>query len=469
MSRAMESATLSTRSALDLRVILVGRTGLDAKLRLDPGIELIRSRTPLDAMGELADPIDDESPSRAVVVVSAEAEPDEPHALAEFVDGLRVIDPEVCVLRVGVAGEAAPRPYDGQLDREATGEHVRQALRRAAPSTPPSHASPPASTEDSASAAHTQAQSVGRPRAEVRSGAGLGMAGSPSDGPAAGDEQLVEALLRGRDPLPEAMAVVRARVGSPDVRFVSEHEPKPHEAVAVRWKGRVYGWLASESCDPMRLAPHSAWLAAWIRLGEQQHDLREAAFTDPLTGAWNRRYFDRFLDAAIDQALKARLSLTVLVFDIDDFKQYNDRYGHAAGDEILAETVRLLRSVIRPSDRVCRIGGDEFAVIFHEPEGPRDPSSRPPESIYDIAQRFQQQICNHRFPKLAEDAPGTLTISGGLATYPWDGRNAEELLERADQLALESKTAGKNAITMGPGAMRVCGRGSPRGEGPALG
>jgi diguanylate cyclase (GGDEF)-like protein len=145
------------------------------------------------------------------------------------------------------------------------------------------------------------------------------------------------------------------------------------------------------------------------------------------------------------------------MFDIDDFKQFNDRYGHAAGDEILRETVRLLRSVVRPSDKVCRIGGDEFVVIFHEPGGPRQPGSKPPSSIAAIAKRFQDAICAHKFPKLGREAPGSLGVSGGLATYPWDGRAAAELLARADELSLQSKRTGKNTITFGPGAERECG------------
>jgi len=204
------------------------------------------------------------------------------------------------------------------------------------------------------------------------------------------------------------------------------------------------------------IASLSAWLSAWVRLDAQHRELRHAAFTDALTGAWNRRYFERFMDAAIEQAREARRTVTLMVFDIDNFKQYNDAYGHGAGDEILSETVRLLSAVIRPTDRVCRVGGDEFAVIFYEPEGPRDATSSPPESIHDIAMRFQQQICSHKFPKLGEDAAGTLTISGGLATFPWDGHNAATLLERADQLSMASKRQGKNALTFGQGAEKVC-------------
>jgi diguanylate cyclase (GGDEF)-like protein len=104
--------------------------------------------------------------------------------------------------------------------------------------------------------------------------------------------------------------------------------------------------------------------------------------------------------------------------------------------------------VVRPTDRVCRIGGDEFAVIFYEPKGPRESGSRHPQSIHAIADRFQSQIRGHKFPRLQE-APGPLTVSGGLATYPWDGATAADLLAKADQLALESKRQGKNVITIG--------------------
>ncbi|MEM7623373.1 MAG: GGDEF domain-containing protein, partial [Planctomycetota bacterium] len=206
------------------------------------------------------------------------------------------------------------------------------------------------------------------------------------------------------------------------------------------------------------MAAHAAWLAAWMRLSGQNRALRRAAFTDPLTGAWNRRYSSRFLHAAVEKARVARRSLTVLYFDIDGFKRYNDDYGHAAGDEILVEVVRALRAVVRPSDRVCRVGGDEFVVIFYEPDGPRRVDSKPPESVYVLTKRVQQQIRERKFPKLGHEAAGRLTISGGLATYPWDGADAESLLHAADELAIRSKRQGKNAITLGPGAERVCGQ-----------
>jgi PleD family two-component response regulator len=74
--------------------------------------------------------------------------------------------------------------------------------------------------------------------------------------------------------------------------------------------------------------------------------------------------------------------------------------------------------------------------------------------VFQIARRFQDAIAAHKFPKLGREAPDTLAISGGLATYPWDGRTPVELLARADELSIQSKRSGKNCITLGPGAER---------------
>ena len=83
------------------------------------------------------------------------------------------------------------------------------------------------------------------------------------------------------------------------------------------------------------------------------------------------------------------------------------------------------------------------------------PGSTPPETVEQIAARFQDQICQMKFPKLGIDAPGTLSISGGLATYPWDGTDPDSLIRHADRLALESKRKGKNVITFGPGVQQI--------------
>ncbi len=412
----------------ELRVILVGRTGLDSALRQDPALELIRAKTPLDAVGELATPIDSDSPRQALVIVGQDIQgtlAPSPASAQEFELALRLVDPAVQI--VGVQGEH--RAFDREIDAHLGADAVRGLAGLA-----PLPAKPPAL--QLAGAEDHAPHSAGDPGPDPT-----------DDGSSLGDAAIVEVMLRGRDVLGAALAVLRARVGDPSVEFLSS---PADSTVPVESSGAVHGHLSALSAPPELLRPHARWLARWLRLRDQQAQLRDAAFTDALTGAYNRRYFDRYLASAIEGARASQWNVSVLMFDLDNFKSYNDSYGHDAGDELLTETTRLLRSVLRPSDRVCRIGGDEFAVIFHDPHGPRTADSKPPASVFEIATRFQEQIRGHKFPKLAHLAPGTLTVSGGLATFPWDGSTPSELLARADERAMQSKRQGKNAITIGP-------------------
>lgn len=489
------------------RVILVGRTGLDQTLRRDPQIELIRCRDTIEAIGELGDPIDHESPEQAIVIVAPDAIEDSARERKQLINALRLIDPAVRVLIVGDhAGE-----FDASVQRnQSLGDLVDQIAASLDQSEPapvtlrfidPGQASQPETQPVTKPQRQTKpepvpavsdatgperkpevkvvvrnedfehrAQRTFEQQDDIHRSIILGDT-SPSDFPATpvtaipvvhDDEPVVHAMLKGRPIIEPAIAQINARLGRSDITLVQGDEPNASLGVPVIVGDKAVGilccpdtaWLNTNG--RLLLATHARWLSTWIRLEAQQSELRRCAFTDALTGAWNRRYFDRYLTAAIEQSRRARRSLSIMVFDIDSFKHYNDTYGHGAGDEILIETVKLLTSVIRPSDRVCRVGGDEFAVIFYEPEGPREAGSKPLESIYQIACRFQTQICQHRFPKLGTEALGTLTISGGLSSYPWDGHDGASLLESADRCAMESKRQGKNAITLGPGAESVC-------------
>lgn len=482
------------------RVILVGRTGLDQTLRRDAQIELIRCRDTIEAIGELGDPIDHESPDQAIVIVAPDAIEDTARERKQLINALRLIDPAVRVLIV--ADEAGE--FDASIQRSQSLDELTEQIAASLDQTEtapvtlrfidPSQAPEPntgPSVEPAASKAAEETHPEPKPEVKVvvknedfehraqrtfeqqddiHRSIILGDT-SPSDVPATpaaplpvvhDDEPVVRAMLKGRPIIEPAIAQINARLGRSDITLVQGDAPNASLGVPAIVGDKAVGILCCPDTKWLNtngrilLATHARWLSTWIRLEAQQSELRRCAFTDSLTGAWNRRYFDRFLTAAIEQSRLARRSLTIMVFDIDSFKHYNDTYGHGAGDEILVETVKLLNSVIRPSDRVCRVGGDEFAVIFYEPEGPRAQGSKPLESIYQIACRFQHQICNHRFPKLGSDALGTLTVSGGLASYPWDGHDGASLLESADRCAMESKRQGKNAITLGPGAESVC-------------
>ncbi|QDU70955.1 GGDEF domain-containing protein [Mucisphaera calidilacus] len=277
-----------------------------------------------------------------------------------------------------------------------------------------------------------------------------------------GDVDLIDALLAGVDALRVMLLDVFAgQTGVSGASLVSGDDVThpPGVSVDVVHEGVTYGRLVVTSrLDVATLRRWAAWMARWLMLADRQNQMQELAFSDPLTGVRNRRYFDRFLQRALERAREERSQVTVLVFDIDNFKMYNDRYGHAAGDTILRESARLMQSMVREHDVVARIGGDEFAVVFWDASGPRQPNSRHPHDVLQAARRFQKALCSHEFPELLEGAASTLTISGGLASYPWDGRTATELMERADQMALSSKRQGKNAITFGPGAAdKSCG------------
>jgi diguanylate cyclase (GGDEF)-like protein len=188
-------------------------------------------------------------------------------------------------------------------------------------------------------------------------------------------------------------------------------------------------------------------LPSLMRIAGRCESLHRLAITDHLTGAYNRRYFYHLTNHVLSRSKDEGFRATLLLYDIDDFKQYNDRYGHAAGDDILRDTARLMKQVCREQDIVARIGGDEFAVLFWDSE-PRKEGSEPLRDIFAMAERFRTAVSEHHFPSLGQDAQGVLTISGGLASYPENGETCLELLQQADHAMRETKQAGKNGIRL---------------------
>jgi len=189
--------------------------------------------------------------------------------------------------------------------------------------------------------------------------------------------------------------------------------------------------------------------------------LERLATEDDLTGLKNRRYIWEFSRQIIEHARTENGRVTLLVFDIDDFKRYNDVYGHFAGDEVLKQAAVLVQRCCRGHDVVGRIGGDEFAVVFwDEPQAkpaavPTKVSERrsaradhPKEAIF-IAKRFVRELEKSElstFGGLGPGGKGVLTISGGLASFPRDGSTIQELFQQADKALLEAKRSGKNRI-----------------------
>ena len=225
----------------------------------------------------------------------------------------------------------------------------------------------------------------------------------------------------------------------PDAEPVLRLPGRPARVLVPRAGGRV------APAAQRRAQGVQGLLGALVDSARRTESLHQLAITDHLTGAYNRRYFYFVTDQILLHARQRRPHVTLLLFDIDNFKRYNDAYGHAAGDEILRQTTEMMRRITREQDIIARIGGDEFAVLFWDDE-PRKPDSQPPDTAFALADRFRNMVETHEFPSLGPEAKGVLTISGGLATFPTDGRTCRELLRRADRALKEAKLSGKNGV-----------------------
>ncbi len=163
----------------------------------------------------------------------------------------------------------------------------------------------------------------------------------------------------------------------------------------------------------------------------------EMAVVDTLTGLHNRRFFDTNFPASVEQAARAGKPLCLMVLDIDHFKHVNDSYGHDAGDQILKSFASRVRRTIRASDMVCRLGGEEFAVVM--PDTGMEVGTK-------IAERVRSVIESDLFTYAPDRPPLRVTVSIGLASR--DGASsAEPLMRRADSALYRSKEAGRNRVT----------------------
>jgi len=166
----------------------------------------------------------------------------------------------------------------------------------------------------------------------------------------------------------------------------------------------------------------------------------ELATIDELTQLFNRRHFDRVLGQEVERARRYKHDLTLAMVDVDHFKKYNDTNGHQAGDRALSTIAKILKDSFRKTDIVCRYGGEEFAVIMPE-------TTRKEGNGVDFVDRARQRV--EEAGLFFEDRDGrktTLTISGGVATFPGQAADAEKLVKLADQTLYRAKSLGRNRI-----------------------
>ncbi|MBA3503856.1 MAG: GGDEF domain-containing protein, partial [Deltaproteobacteria bacterium] len=206
--------------------------------------------------------------------------------------------------------------------------------------------------------------------------------------------------------------------------------------------------IASLSAKNQALLEMNRELEAKIH--ERTHELAEAnarlaqlAVTDGLTNLYNHRHFHERLTLEVERSQRSGLPLSLLMLDVDHFKQFNDTFGHPAGDEVLRQLARVLADTRRANDVVARYGGEEFAVILVDTAK---------FTAAKVADRVRDRVCSHDFSEAAPRA-SKLSVSIGVATFPDDGADAEALVRSADTALYAAKRAGRNRVVLATEAL----------------
>jgi len=179
-------------------------------------------------------------------------------------------------------------------------------------------------------------------------------------------------------------------------------------------------------------------------------DLRRLSALDRMTGVFNRGHFDERLPVELSRAERAGRPLSIAMLDVDHFKEFNDRYGHAAGDVGLRAIAERVRLMTRRSDVLARYGGEEFVLLLTDTS-----AQLALEKLEEIRAEVQALVIE--LPRGLGQA--TLTLSAGIATSPDDGTNAAELVDEADARLFRAKDLGRNRVVGGgpPAALHRAG------------
>jgi diguanylate cyclase (GGDEF)-like protein/PAS domain S-box-containing protein len=169
------------------------------------------------------------------------------------------------------------------------------------------------------------------------------------------------------------------------------------------------------------------------------HRLQEMTITDEMTRVNNFRYFKQRHEIEHQRSVRFKRPYAILFFDLDNFKHYNDRNGHPAGDQLLRDLAQLLKRSSRETDCVARYGGEEFVILAPETSAPQGA---------EFAERLRKAIVKARFPHADAQPLGIVSASIGVASYPADGSTPDQILKAADEAMYRSKKSGKNRVTI---------------------
>jgi len=205
-----------------------------------------------------------------------------------------------------------------------------------------------------------------------------------------------------------------------------------HERYAPWLYGHFYWW---EQITRLFLVALATLLATVIVLRLRRH--RNLSSSDALTGLFNRAYFEEFLAAEVRRSKRYAKSFAVAMVDIDRFKNFNDSYGHAAGDEALKTVASILRRSVRRSDLVARYGGEEMVLVM-----PETTLNQSRVRLETVRENIAAEAI--KLPKRADQV--RVTVSAGVACWPTDGENPDDLLHIADARLFHAKALGRNRV-----------------------
>jgi diguanylate cyclase (GGDEF)-like protein len=226
-------------------------------------------------------------------------------------------------------------------------------------------------------------------------------------------------------------------------------DPKTRSEIAVplTFNNRVIGVLNVESdvpsafdrVDQRLLTTLANQVAVAVENARLYEETEQLAVTDGLTEVFNHRYFQGFLDRELSRARRYNRPLSLIMIDLDRFKDINDTHGHQAGDLVLQRVAVAVKSQARDVDLVARYGGEEFMVVLPE-TGKRE--------AHALAERIRQAVREQSYTLPDETPPPRVTISLGVASYPEDGSEKSELVDRVDKALYRSKTEGRDRVSV---------------------
>lgn len=245
----------------------------------------------------------------------------------------------------------------------------------------------------------------------------------------------------------EAQAFLNFKTFKDSLKTLREDESLRFDNFSLQAKnGRIYqvefnfnSFIASSQkfilCNIRDMTEH---VEAKNDLEKSEAFFREQSVRDYLTGLFNRRYLEETLERELTRSSRHQLNLGIIMLDVDDFKSFNDTWGHAVGDKVLNEFGKILLKSIRREDIACRFGGDEFIIVL--PEASESVTFERAKLISRSSKQLQYLIAHRKFVPI--------TISIGVATFPRDGFSRVALLRSVDSALYSAKREGRGQIRL---------------------